>query len=122
MGLDSYKNPAFDPLPDPAAHLWLDITGDQVLDDAFNFLTSRKSMFSVIGPAGGFFATPSDLAKWIRASMSGSLFTADTWAQATATVPTTLPGGTRYGLGLTTRNYLGITGYGHGGKDHGKQQ
>ena len=115
MGLNSYSNPAFDPLLSPAAHLWLDITGDQILDDAFTFLISRKSMFSAIGPAGGYFAKPADLAKWIRASMSGSLFTPGTWTEATETVTSSLPGNTKYGLGLTTRDYIGFAGYGHGG-------
>ena len=115
LGLNSYSNPAFDLLPNPAAHLWLDLNGDGVLDDAFNFLTSRKSMFSAIGPAGGYFAKPIDLAKWIRASMSGSLFSVETWAEAIQTVVSSLPGSTRYGLGLTTRKYIGYTGYGHGG-------
>ena len=115
MGLVSYANPAFDPLPNPAAHLWLDITGDGILDDAFDFLTSRKSIFSSVGPAGGYFATPSDLAIWTRASMSGSLFSPDIWTKATETIATSFPGDTRYGLGLTTRSYLGFPGYGHGG-------
>ncbi|MCB9341042.1 MAG: serine hydrolase [Lewinellaceae bacterium] len=115
MGLDSYANPAFTPLPVPVSHLWLDITGDGVLDDAFSFLTSRKSLFSSVGPAGGYFAKPSDLARWIRASMSGSLLSAETWAEATTTVSTPLPGGTKYGLGLMTRKYQGLNGYGHGG-------
>lgn len=115
LGLSSYANPAFDPLPTPAAHLWLDITGDGVLDDAFSYLTSLRSTFSCIGPAGGYFATPSDLARWIRASMSGSLVSSAIWSEAIQTVPTSLPGNTEYGLGLTRRDYIGYEGLGHGG-------
>ena len=36
-------------------------------------------------------------------------------AQMKATVATTFPGGTKYGLGVMERNYLGLQGYGHGG-------
>ncbi|MCB0706689.1 MAG: serine hydrolase [Saprospiraceae bacterium] len=115
LSLGSYSNPAYDLLPSPLAHLWLDITGDGVLDDATNFLATRKSVFSAIAPAGGYYAKTSDLAQWIRTSMSGSLFSNEIWAEATSTVPSSLPGGTQYGLGLSKREYIGLTGLGHGG-------
>ena len=115
LGLESFSNPAYDPLPNPAAHLWTDLNGDGNLDDAFYWLTGLKSLFSAVAPAGGYFVKPADLAKWIKASMSGSLVMPDTWAEATETVNTSFPGNTRYGLGLNTRPYLGKLGYGHGG-------
>ncbi len=115
LGLNSYSNPAYDPLPYPAAHVWLDINGDGVLDDAFTWLTDLKSIFSAVDPAGGYYTTPSDLSKWIRTSMNGSLFSTETWSEATETVPTTFSGGAEYGLGLIKREYLGIEAYGHGG-------
>lgn len=115
MGLDSYVNPAFDTVIEPYAHLWLDITGDGILDDAGSFITNWVSLFSIIGPPGGYFATPTDLAIWIKNSMSGSLVDADTWQMATQTVSTNLPNSIRYGLGIMESRYLGLTALGHGG-------
>ena len=115
LGLESFSLPAYDPLPAEVAHLWLDITGDGVVDDAHAFFSNWRSFFSGVGPAGAYFATPGDMARWMRACMSGSLYSPDTWEAAKQTVPTGLPGGSRYGLGLMERNYLGLTGYGHGG-------
>jgi len=115
LGLESFVNLAYDPLPEDVAHLWLDLNGDGQLDDAHNFFTGWRSMFSATGPAGGYFAQPQDLARWMRLAMSGSLFSEATWAAATTTVNTPLPGNSRYGLGLTQRDYLGLTSFGHGG-------
>ena len=115
MGLESIVNLAYDPQPDSVAHLWLDITGDGVVDDAHLFFTGWHSMFSSIGPAGGYFAQPRDMAIWMRACMSGSLFSEQIWEEAIETVNTGLPGGSKYGLGLMERNYLGWKSYGHGG-------
>lgn len=114
-GLNSFAHPPFDPLPAQIAHLWLDITGDGIPDDANNFFTHWNSFFSATGPAGAYFATPSDMARWMRICMNGSLYSPDIWTQATTTVTTTLPGGTRYGLGLMQRFFNGHKGYGHGG-------
>ncbi|MEO1258898.1 MAG: serine hydrolase [Bacteroidota bacterium] len=115
MGLESFANLAFDPLPNQVAHIWLDLNGDGVLDDAHNFYTGLQSTFSAVGPAGGYFATPSDLARWMKASMSGSLLSAAMWAEATTTVPSAFSGNTRYGLGLMERYIDGELCYGHGG-------
>lgn len=115
LGLESYANLAYDPVPEHVAHLWLDLNGDGQLDDAHNFFTGWKSMFSAVGPAGGYFASASDLARWIRASMSGSLVSSESWVEATTTVNSNFSGNTKYGLGLMERNHLGIPSYGHGG-------
>ena len=113
--LESFVNLAYDPLPAEVAHLWLDLDGNGQLDDAHNFFTGWKSMFSVTGPAGGYFTQPRDMAKWMRLSMSGSLCSADLWEEASTTIPSTLPGNTQYGLGLTRQSFLGLTSFGHGG-------
>ncbi|MEM8523480.1 MAG: serine hydrolase [Bacteroidota bacterium] len=115
LGLNSFKNPAFDSISEPYAHLWLDITGDGMVDDAGSFITSWHSLFSAVSPASGYFATPTDLAKFMKKSMSGSLLTPETFAMATETVFTGLPNSIRYGLGIMESKYLGYKAYGHGG-------
>lgn len=115
LGLHSLSQPAYDPLPAEVAHLWLDITNDGQLDDAHLFFTGWHSFFSAIGTAGAYFSTPTDMAKWMHACMNGNFYSPSIWAEATTTVSTGLPGGTRYGLGLMERNFLGLKGYGHGG-------
>lgn len=115
LNLNSYINPAFEEIQEPIAHLWLDINGDGVQDDATNLITTWKSMFSIIGPAGGYFATPSDLAVWMKASMSGSMVSEQLWTEATNTINTSLPFNSKYGYGFTEQTHLGLTGYGHGG-------
>lgn len=113
--LNSFAHPPFDPLPTQIAHLWLDITGDGVLDDAHNFFSHWNSFFSATGPAGAYFATPTDMARWMRICMSGALYSPAIWQEATTTVTTSFQGGTRYGLGLMQRFFNGHKGYGHGG-------
>lgn len=115
MGLNSFINPAVDTIRDPYAHLWLDTNGDGVLDDAGPLITTWYSLFSIIGPPGGYFATARDLAKWIRKSMQGSLVQASTWQAALETVPTNLPNGIKYGFGIMESTFLGLQALGHGG-------
>ncbi|HMQ50115.1 MAG TPA: serine hydrolase [Saprospiraceae bacterium] len=115
LGLDSFSQPAFNPLPTEVAHLWLDITGDGIVDDSHYLFSTWNSFFSGVGPAGAYFATPSDMARWMRACMSGSLYYPATWELAQQTISTGLPGNTKYGLGLMERQYLGFKGLGHGG-------
>lgn len=115
MGLNSYINPAFDTIVEPYAHLWLDVNGDGIMDDAGELITNWSSLFSIIGPPGGYFATPTDLAIWIKESMSGNLVSTNTWQAAIETVPTSLPNNIRYGLGIMESQYLGLTALGHGG-------
>jgi CubicO group peptidase (beta-lactamase class C family) len=105
----------FDPIPVPRAHVWLN-GGGGTLADADWFFSEWISFFTSAGPAGGYFATPTDVAKWIKAFMSGQLHSPDIMAQAKTVVTATgLPGGTKYGLGLMERTLLGQKGYGHGG-------
>lgn len=115
LQLGGFVLPPYEPWPAKVAHLWTDITGDGVQEDAHSFFSTWKSLFSATGPAGAYFGRPTDMARWVRYFGSGSLCTPATWAQATTTVTTGMPGGTRYGLGLMERKYLGFKGYGHGG-------
>lgn len=116
LGLNSIAIPSLEPLNSPVAHLWLDITGDGVLDDAHNFYMSYISLNSTAGAAGGYFSTPTDCTKWMRTYMRGDLLSPAVMAEAKTTVTT---GGNieRYGLGLMhkTNGFLGYEAYGHGG-------
>lgn len=117
LALSSFAIPAFETLTSPVAHLWLDITGDGVLDDADAFYMSYMSLNSTAGAAGGYFATPTDCTKWMRSYMRGDLLSAATMAEARTSV--TAPGsqGGFYGLGMMKNltNFLGYLAYGHGG-------
>ena len=116
LALNTFAIPAFETLTAPVAHLWLDITGDGVLDDANNFYMSYMSLNSTAGAAGGYFSTPTDCTKWMRSYMRGDLLSQTMMAEAKTTVNV---GGNiqEYGLGLMhrTSGFLGYEAYGHGG-------
>ncbi len=116
LGLNTFFIPAFEALNAPVAHIWLDITGDGVLDDANSFYMSYMSLNSTAGAAGGYFSTPTDCTKWMRTYMRGDLLSPAMMAEAKTTITT---GGNieRYGLGLMhkTNGFLGYEAYGHGG-------
>lgn len=116
LGLSSFFIPAFEAISAPIAHIWLDITGDGVLDDAHNFYMSYMSLNSTAGAAGGYFSTPTDCTKWMRKYMRGDLLSPAMMSEAKTTV--TVGGNIQqYGLGLMhkTSGFLGYEAYGHGG-------
>ena len=116
LGLNSVTLPPFEPLPEKIAHLWLDINGDGIRDDAHDFFSNWNSMFSVIYPSGSYFATPRDMAIWINALMgSDSIIGPATKTQMLTTVNTNLQANTKYGLGIMERNFGSYKAYGHGG-------
>lgn len=117
MGLNSFAIPAFEPLNAPVAHLWLDITGDNITDDAHNFYMSYKALNSSAGAAGGYFATAADCSRWMRGYMRGDLVSPALMAQARTTVNAPGSQGGLYGLGLMKNlsDFLGLEAYGHGG-------
>lgn len=115
LSLSSFRNPAIDSIIEPYAHLWLDTNGDGSLDDAGPLISTWYSIFSIIGPPGGYFATSKDLAQWIHTSMQGTLLKDSTWQEAIETVSTNLPNGIKYGLGMMESTYLGHRALGHGG-------
>lgn len=117
LQLNSFAIPAFETLSSPVAHLWLDITGDGVLDDANSFYMSYLSLNSTAGAAGGYFSTPTDCTKWMRSYMRGDLLSTSMMAEAKTTVSAPASQGGRYGLGLMKNqtHFLGYEGYGHGG-------
>lgn len=115
LGLGSFALMPYDPTPEPRAHVWLNL-GGPALEDADWFFSNWTSFFTSAGPAGGYFATPTDVAKWTRAFMSGKLHTPGMMAQAKTVVTAPgLPNGTKYGLGLMSRKMLGLDALGHGG-------
>lgn len=115
LHLNTIAIPAFETLTSPVAHVWLDITGDGVLDDAHDFYMSFKSLNSTAGACGGYFSTAQDVSKWMRSYMRGDLHSAATMAEAKTTI--TAPGsqGGLYGLGLMKNKMDGLVAYGHGG-------
>ncbi len=115
MGLNSFAIPAFEPLNVPVAHVWLDITGDNVLDDANDFYMAYMALNSTAGAAGGYFSTPTDCTKWMRSYMRGDVVSAEMMAAAKTTVSAPGSQGNQYGLGLMKNSFLGNLAYGHGG-------
>ena len=115
LGLDSYSLMPFEGFTGDAAHLWLDLNGNGIQNDAHNFITNYDSFFSVAWAAGAFWANSSDLASWIKFYHTAGVLEDTTIQAAHMTIPTTLPNNSRYGLGITKRNFLGLDGFGHGG-------
>ncbi len=115
LGLGSVSAMPLEPQPPTIAHLWLDLNGDGQVEDAHDFFSNWNSFASTGGPAGIYYSTPSDMARWMRAYMSGTLLSPAMMAQAKTTVSTPFNGGTRYGLGLMERNFQTYKAFGHGG-------
>jgi D-alanyl-D-alanine carboxypeptidase len=116
LNLKSVTIPAFESAPKNVAHVWLDITGDGITDDANAFYLGWTSLNATAGAAGGYYSTASDLAKWTRRYQRGDLVSAEKMNEAHVTVGGTgLPSGTKYGLGLMERKFAGLKAYGHGG-------
>lgn len=115
LGLNSFSIPAFEPITDTIAHVWLDITGDNVTDDAHNFYMNYLSLNSTAGAAGGYFATPTDCTRWMHTYMRGDLHSEAIMAEAKTVVPAQGSQGGKYGLGLMENRFLGNQAYGHGG-------
>jgi D-alanyl-D-alanine carboxypeptidase len=115
LGLSTFGIPAFEAYNEPIAHVWMDIFGTGQTQDAHFFYNSYLSLNSVAGAAGGYYATPEDITKWMRTYMRGDLLQPETLADAQTTM--TAPGlpAATYGLGLNRKTFSGYVGYGHGG-------
>lgn len=114
LDLVSMSAPPLELAPPTVAHLWLD-NGSGVVQDEHDFFSHWYSFASTAGPAGIYYSTPSDLARWMRAYLSGTLLSPSMMNQLKTTVATPFNGGTRYGLGIMERNFQTYKGYGHGG-------
>lgn len=115
LGLTATVMPPYEAYPPDVAHVWLDLNGDGVPADEHNLFSNWKSWHSTAAPAGAYFSTPTDMARWMRTYMSGALLTPATMTAMKTTVTTPLNGGTRYGLGIMDRLIFGLRAYGHGG-------
>lgn len=114
LDLQAIAIPAFEPLLPPVAHVWLDITGDGITDDAHDFYMSYLALNSTAGAAGGYFSTPRDLAEWTSAYLRGDFVSSALMTEAKTTV--VAPGmPVTYGLGLMKKKFLGLEAFGHGG-------
>lgn len=115
LQLNSIAVPAFEPLTSPVAHVWIDLNGDNILDDAHWLYYNWLSLNSTVGAAGGYYSTAKDISKWMRTYMRGDLHSNTIMQEAQTTISAPgLPGAT-YGLGLMKKTFLGLQGYGHGG-------
>ena len=115
LGLGSFAIPAFESLSSPVAHVWIDLNGDNIQDDAHDFYINWLSLNSTAGAAGGYYSTPSDCTKWMRSYMRGDMISAEMMAAAKTTVSAPGSQGGQYGLGLMKNSFLGNIAYGHGG-------
>ncbi|MBL7765617.1 MAG: serine hydrolase [Chitinophagaceae bacterium] len=115
LQLNDIAIPAFETLSSNVAHVWIDLNGDNIVDDAHNLYFNWLSLNSTAGAAGGYYATAKDVSKWMRAYMRGDFHSPVVMQEAKSTITAPgLPGGT-YGLGLMKKTFLGLDGYGHGG-------
>jgi len=115
FGYSTFGIPAFESYSQPVAHLWLDLNGDGVLDDAHNFYYNYLALNSAAGAAGGYYATASDLSRWMRTYMRGDVVSQAMMNEAKTVVNTSGAQGGKYGLGLMRNIFQGLTAYGHGG-------
>jgi D-alanyl-D-alanine carboxypeptidase len=115
MSLESFAIPAFENMTKPVAHVWMDLNGDGAIEDGHFFYINYLSLNSVAGAAGGYYATASDVSKWMRSYMRGDLLSKEMMEEAKETIfASGVPNGT-YGLGLMKKSFAGYEGFGHGG-------
>lgn len=114
-GYTTFGIPSFEPYAQPVAHLWLDLNNDGVLDDAHSFYFNYLSLNSAAGAAGGYYATPSDLSRWMRSYMRGDVVSPAMMMEAKTVINASGSQGGKYGLGLMRNTFQGLEAYGHGG-------
>ncbi len=117
LGLTSFSFPSYENNLGLVAHVWIDLNGDGVLDDAHNFYMNYLSLNSTAGAAGGYYSTPTDCTKWMRAYQRGDVLSASSLSAAQTTISAPGSQGGLYGLGLmkNSSHFLGHLAYGHGG-------
>lgn len=113
--LNTFVIPAYETMTSPAAHVWIDLNGDGVVDDAHDFYQNYRSLNGAAGAAGGYYATPADVSKWIWQYVRGNILDSSHMQQAKTFVPAAGSGGVTYGLGLMRRTLSGYTAIGHQG-------
>jgi CubicO group peptidase (beta-lactamase class C family) len=115
LGLKSFSIPTYEALPPSVAHVWIDLNGDGILDDAHTFYTTWRSLNSVAGSAGAYYALPEDVARWMKTYMRGDLLSAATMAEAKESVYAAALNNSNYGLGMIQTTIGGLKAFGHGG-------
>lgn len=115
LNLTTIRAWPFEQFASPVAHLWLDLNGDGILDDAHNWFMTNPALNASGGAAGAYFATPSDMSRWMRSYMRGDLIAPSIMSQAYVTVFSPGLPNTSYGLGLMNRSFLNLQAIGHGG-------
>lgn len=115
MNLPSFASMAFEPISNPVAHVWLDINGDNVEDDAHNFYMSYKSLNSTAGAGGSYFATATDCTRFMRSCMRGDVFSTNALSNMKEVVAAPGSQGGLYGLGIMQNTFQGMEAWGHGG-------
>jgi CubicO group peptidase (beta-lactamase class C family) len=73
--------------------------------------TSTSIIYLLIllaGAAGGYFATPTDVTRWMRTYMRGDILSAATMTEAKTTVAAPGLPSTTYGLGLMRKVLCGV--------------
>jgi len=80
----------------------------------FNVMSTRTSTYSAAWMAGAYFATPSDLARWWQALMTGRVVNASSLAAMMTPVAPE-----NYGLGMSRRVLAGRTIWSHTGEIRG---
>jgi len=114
LQLSTFAIPSYEPMESPVAHVWLDTNGDGNTEDAHSYYISNNALNSTAGAAGGYYATPSDCSRWMRAYMRGDIVGEAMMNELKKTVNSTSQGG-KYGLGIMKNTFLGYEAWGHGG-------
>ncbi len=113
--MNSTAIPAFENLTAPVAHVWIDLNGDGITDDAHDFYSNWLSLNSAASSAGGYYSTALETSRWMRSFMKGNLVSAPIMQIAFQTIAAPgLPGGT-YGLGIMKKSFNNLVGFGHQG-------
>lgn len=113
LNLNTFVIPAYETMTARVAHVWIDLNGDGVVDDANDFYQNYRALNSAAGAAGGYYATSADISRWIWLYVKGTILDSSHMAQAKTFVPASGLGG--YGLGLMRRTFSGYTAIGHQG-------
>lgn len=115
LNLPTIAIPSFEQQTSPVCHVWMDLNGDNSVEDGHAFYYNWLSLNSAGGAAGGYYATAADVSDWMRTYQRGDLLSSTMMAEAhTMVLAPGLPS-TTYGLGLMKRSFLGYEAYGHGG-------
>lgn len=115
LALESFSLFPYEPYNGTLTHLWLDLNGNGTPTDAHSYFSMLRSSFSAGWAAGAYYANSADLARWIKDFFTEGLFEPETLEDAMTTIPTAFPAGSRYGLGIIRRSFLGLHAFGHGG-------